>query len=325
MIRAGPKPRGLRPDRGAVASAFPTERLVRPRRGGSSAPVHAGRLAAPLATLSSSVLEREIQGVRPPAVAGSFYPAEPAALRALVDRLLAARSEARSGAMPKALIVPHAGYVYSGPVAAAAFARVASHAGRLERVVLLGPAHRIFVHGLAWPGAARLRTPLGEVVVDVEAIREAARALPGVRADAAAHAREHSIEVMLPFVQRLAPAAKVVPLIGSTAPAADVGRVLEALWGGAETLIVISSDLSHYLPYAVARSRDENTAERIAGLDGVLSGDDACGAVGINGLLWVARQRGLRVELVDLRSSGDTAGTRDEVVGYGAFALYEAA
>src|SRR5262245_37008365 len=149
---------------------------------------------------------------------------------------------------------------------------------------MIGPAHRVHVTGLAWPGAHRLRTPLGELAVDVAAIRS----LPGVTADAAAHAREHSLEVMLPFVQRLAPHAKIVPLVGGDAPAGDVGRVLEALWGGAETLIVISSDLSHYLSYAEGRARDEHTAARIARLDAALSGEEACGAVGINGLLWVA-------------------------------------
>ena len=266
------------------------------------------------------------ESVRPPAVAGSFYPADPGALGALVDRLLAEASAGRpggggDGTCPKALIVPHAGYVYSGPIAAAAFARVADAASRIQRVVMIGPAHRVYVDGLAWPGAARLRTPLGELAVDVEAIR----GLPGVGAHPVAHAREHSLEVMLPFLQRLAPHAKVVPLIGSLAPAAEVGHVLEALWGGAETLIVISSDLSHYLPYREGRARDEHTAARIVDLDVGLSGEEACGAVGINGLLWVARRRRMRVERIDLRSSGDTAGPRDEVVGYGAFALHEAA
>ena len=146
-------------------------------------------------------MESEIQGVRPAAVAGSFYPAEPGALRELVDRLLA--EAPAGGGCPKALIVPHAGYIYSGATAAAAFAQVAEQASRIQRVVMIGPAHRVFVDGLAWPGAARLRTPLGEVEVDVAAVR----AVPGVRAHAAAHAREHSLEVMLPFVQRLAPHA----------------------------------------------------------------------------------------------------------------------
>jgi AmmeMemoRadiSam system protein B len=274
-----------------------------------------------------------LESVREPAVAGSFYPAEAAALGELVDRLLATvpartggRPEALPGGLPgaflpKGLIVPHAGYVYSGPIAAAAFARVAAHGEHIARVVMIGPAHRVPVEGLVWPGVARLRTPLGEVEVDVAAIE----ALPGVTAHPAAHAREHSLEVILPFIQRIAPRAKVVPLIGTDAPAEEVGRVLEALWGGPETLIVISSDLSHHLPYREARARDEHTAARIVGLEDSLVGDDACGAVGVNGLLWLARRRRMRVELLDLRSSGDTAGARDEVVGYGAFALHEAA
>jgi MEMO1 family protein len=281
-------------------------------------------LALPRVALRSLVLA----SVRPPAVAGRFYPAEPGALGTLVDRLLA---EARAGGAaaegapeaPKALIVPHAGYVYSGPIAAAAFAQIAAHADRLERIVIVGPAHRVYVRGLAWPGAARLGTPLGEVAVDLEAIR-GIDAL-GVAAHAAAHAREHSLEVMLPFIQRLAPRAKVVPLVVGQASAAEVGGVLEALWDGPDTLIVISSDLSHYHSYSEARVRDERTAARIERLEAALTGDEACGAAGINGLLWVARRRRMRVLRVDLRSSGDTAGPRDEVVGYGAFALHEAA
>lgn len=306
--------------------------------------MHARSLGA---AAGDATLLRVYESVRPPAVAGSFYPAEPAALRALIDRLLAgalaeapvaspagapAASPAASAvARPKALIAPHAGYVYSGPIAAAAFARIAAPGGQgaavpIERIVLIGPAHRVFVTGLAAPGAARLRTPLGEVPVDAAALAALEAIGPSaVRAHAAAHAREHSLEVMLPFLQTLAPGAKIVPLVGSDAPPAEVGRVLEALWGGPETLIVVSSDLSHYLPYAEARARDERTAARISALDPTLTGDDACGAVGINGLLWVARRKGLRVERVDLRSSGDTAGGRDEVVGYGAFALHEAA
>ena len=178
----------------------------------------------------------------------------------------------------------------------------------------------MFVDGLVWPGAASMRTPLGDVAVDLDAV-----AAIRVDADPVAHEREHSLEVELPFLQRLAPAARVVPLIGSRASAEQVGRVLEALWGGPETLIVISSDLSHFMPYGGGRLRDEATAGRICMFDTAIDGDDACGALGINGLAWVARRKALRIELVDLRSSGDTAGTRDQVVGYGAFALYEAA
>ena len=226
-----------------------------------------------------------------------------------------------SAQCPKALIVPHAGYIYSGPIAASAFARVAPFAERITRVVLVGPAHRVYVEGLVSPGASRLRTPLGELAVDEAALA----ALPDIVPHAAAHAREHSIEVELPFLQRVTPRAMIVPLAGTRARPELVGVALEQLWGGPETLIVISSDLSHYLPYAEGRRVDEQTAARIVALDATVAGEQACGAIGINGLLWVARRKGLRVELVDLRSSGDTAGSRDEVVGYGAFAGYEAA
>lgn len=250
--------------------------------------------------------------VRPPAVAGTFYPAAAAALDAQVTQLLA-RAPAPAAPCPKALIVPHAGYVYSGPIAASAFARVAPHGDRIERVVLVGPAHRMFIDGLATTGADRLRTPLGEV--EVEPID-----LP---ANPAAHAREHSLEVELPFLQKVCPRARVIALCGSRARPDEVGAVLDACWGPA-TLIVISSDLSHYLPYAEGRALDEQTARRIVALDPTVEGEQACGAIGINGLAWLARKRRLRGELVDLRSSGDTAGPRDEVVGYGAFAFYDA-
>jgi hypothetical protein len=251
--------------------------------------------------------------VRPPAVAGTFYPAQAAVLDAQLTQLLA-QAPAPTGPCPKALIVPHAGYIYSGPIAASAFARIAPYGDRIERVVLVGPAHRVFVHGLATTGADRLRTPLGEI--EVEGID-----LP---ANPAAHAREHSLEVELPFLQKVCPRARVIAMCGSDARPDEVAAVLDRLWGGPETLIVISSDLSHYLPYADGRALDERTAQQIVALDPNVDGDHACGSIGINGLLWLARQKNLRAELVDLRSSGDTAGSRDEVVGYGAFAFYEA-
>ncbi len=256
-----------------------------------------------------------MQEVRPAAVAGTFYPGEPKQLAAEVDRLVEA-APTGTGACPKALIVPHAGYIYSGPIAGSAFARVAPFADRIERVILIGPAHRVFVPGLASPGAARMATPLGDVEID-------RGALAGIAEHPTAHAREHCLEVELPFLQRVLPRAKIVPLIGSSARPEDVGALLARLYGGPETLIVISSDLSHYLPYSEGRARDLRTADRICALDTTLEGDDACGALGIDGLLWLARAKQLRVEMLDLRSSGDTAGSRDEVVGYGAFALYE--
>ncbi len=259
--------------------------------------------------------------VRQPAVAGAFYPAFPGPLRDLVTSLLsqAHARVAQPGPRPKALIVPHAGYVYSGPIAASSFALLAPSGGSIERVVLVGPAHRVPVAGLAAPGATALRTPLGDVPVDTEALE----AVPQVLANPQAHEREHSLEVELPFLQVVAPRARIVPLVVGRADAPDVGRTLEALWAGPETIFVVSSDLSHYLPYDAGRAEDTRTAARIVALDAGLSGEEACGAAGVNGLLWVARRKGLRAELLDLRSSGDTAGPRDEVVGYGAFAFFE--
>jgi len=250
---------------------------------------------------------------RDPAVAGQFYPAAPRELGALVDRLLG--GVLPSPRRPKALIVPHAGFIYSGPIAASAFAQIAPFAHELERIVLVGPAHRIYVSSLVSPGVDWLRTPLGELAVDTAALASAR-----IPSHPAAHAREHSLEVELPFIAKLAPQARIVPLVVTEAAPDAVARTLETLWGGPETLIVISSDLSHYLPYREGRTFDERTAAKILAGEPTLVGDEACGCAAINGLLAIGRVTG---ELVDLRSSGDTAGTRDEVVGYGAFAFVE--
>ena len=263
--------------------------------------------------------------VRPPAVAGLFYPASERELRAEVEALLAAAPEPDlGGAAPKAVIAPHAGYVYSGPIAAVAFRALA--AGRRRppsRVVLIGPAHRVPIRGLALPGAEALATPLGAVHVDPEAAQAAIR-LPQVRVQPAAHAEEHSLEVELPFLQVLfGEDLRVLPLVVGDADPEEVAEVLEAVWDGEETAIVVSSDLSHYHPYEEARRLDAETAERIVRLDGPIEPRRACGAYPINGLLAAARKRGLGAELLDLRSSGDTAGDRSRVVGYGAFAFRE--
>lgn len=260
--------------------------------------------------------------VREPAVAGTFYPGSASELGSLVDRLLAAAAAQvpPNARRPKAIVVPHAGYVYSGPIAATAFARIAPFGASITRVVLIGPAHRVFVPGLVSPGAARLRTPLGELGVDTQALQ-----LAGIQPNAMAHAREHSLEVELPFLQRVTPNAAIVPLCGTRAAPDVVGRALETLWGGPETLVVISSDLSHYEPYAAGRVHDQRTCERIVAHDATIAGEDACGSIGLNGLAWLANKHHLEIELLDLRSSGDTAGTKDEVVGYAAFAVYEGA
>jgi MEMO1 family protein len=256
--------------------------------------------------------------VREPAVAGTFYPSGQDELAALVDRLVAGVAVPPNARRPKALIVPHAGYVYSGPIAASAFARIVPFGASITRVVLVGPAHRVFVQGLVSPGAQRLRTPLGELVVDTDALAQI-----GVPANAAAHAREHSLEVELPFLQRVTPNAKIVPLVGTRAEPAVTSRILDALWGGPETLVVISTDLSHFLPYDAGRTHDRRTCENIVAQAFTFASEDACGSIGLNGLGWLGRTRKLEVELLDLRSSGDTAGTKDEVVGYAAFAVYE--
>jgi MEMO1 family protein len=270
--------------------------------------------------------------VRPPIVAGSFYPATPEELVEVVDATLAgaATADEPSAARPKALIVPHAGYVYSGPVAATAYARLRPWRHEIDRVVLLGPAHRIPVRSMALSSADGWDTPLGRVPVD-EAARAAVADLPGVEIDDAAHAPEHSIEVELPFLQRvlrpegdeprLAP-FRVLPIVVGHAPADEVATVLDAVWGGDETLIVISSDLSHYEDYDTAADHDRRTAAHIlAGRVGEIGPRDACGAFPVRGLLVAAGRRHLDIELVDLRSSGDTAGPANQVVGYGSFVL----
>ncbi len=259
--------------------------------------------------------------IRPPAVAGMFYPADPARLHQEIQAFL--RGVPRSqAAPPKAVIVPHAGYVYSGPVAATAYARLLPLAGRIRRVVLLGPAHRVPFVGIAAPQAEYFDTPLGRVHVDQQAI-EALSDLPFVGRSDLPHAPEHSLEVQLPFLQEVLGDFELVPLVVGDATPEQVAQVLERLWDGDETLIVVSSDLSHYLPYEQARRIDAVTSEAIADLrDEDIDHEQACGATPVRGLLRAARRHGLRAEIVDLRNSGDTAGPRDRVVGYGAYVFH---
>jgi AmmeMemoRadiSam system protein B len=237
-----------------------------------------------------------------------------------VRRLLDAAPPARGRATPKALIAPHAGYAYSGAVAASAYARLRGGATGIRRVVLIGPAHRAWVNGIAAPGAEAFDTPLGRVPVDTGSL-QTLTALPRVRENAAAHAHEHALEVQLPFLQTLCGAFTLVPLLAGAASTAEVAAALDALWGGEETLVVVSSDLSHYHPYAEAQAIDARTVAAIAQGGRDITTDEACGAVPINGLLRCASERGLVPELLDLRNSGDTAGDHSSVVGYAAFAF----
>jgi len=258
--------------------------------------------------------------IRPAAVAGLFYPGDANALARQVKQLLAGAAASDDAPAPKMLVVPHAGYVYSGAVAAHAYARLARWRARVRRVVLLGPVHRVPVRGLAVPSAAAFETPLGRVELDRAAIDGLAD-LPQVVTSDAAHAQEHALEVQLPFLQSVLERFTLVPLAVGAASADAVAQVIERLWGGDETLLVISTDLSHYLPYAQAQAIDRATVGRIVQLDPQLDHEQACGATPLAGALMAARAHGLVPRLLDLRNSGDTAGDRSRVVGYCAVAL----
>ncbi len=263
-----------------------------------------------------------MKSVRPPAGAGTFYPGDATTLDAAVAGYLAAAAPqdlTPEGLAPKAVIAPHAGYVYSGPVAASAYVRLAPARGTVTSIVLIGPAHRVSFRGIATSGAMAFATPLGAVPVDVEAVGRV-RDLPQVVVLDEAHRLEHSLEVQLPFLQRILGDFAIVPLVVGDATADEVAELIEALWGGPETAIVVSSDLSHYLDYQTARRLDAVTSRAIEELrPGDIGFDQACGRLPIKGLLQRARARGLTATTVDLRSSGDTAGPRDQVVGYGAW------
>jgi len=258
---------------------------------------------------------------RAPAVAGLFYPAEAPLLLAQLDALLAPGGQC-DGPAPKALIVPHAGYRYSGPTAASAYCRLRGTGDRVRRVVLLGPAHRVYLEAMALPRVDQFDTPLGAVPIDREA-RRAAALLPGVCLDDQAHAREHSIEVQLPFLQTLFPKGfDLLPVLGGNCPPAQVAALLNTVCAAPGTLVVISTDLSHFHSYAQAQQLDRNTCERILARAGDFRGEEACGAHPLNGLMHCRLAAQLDIELLDYCNSGDRGGDRERVVGYGAFALH---
>jgi len=259
--------------------------------------------------------------VRPPAVASLFYPGDARALAEEVSSYLDRTQEAPlAPGFPKALIVPHAGFIYSGPVAASAYDRLRPARGIVRRVVILGPCHRVPVHGLALPRAKAFDTPLGRIPLDEETLASI-RSMPQVVESAATHAEEHALEVQLPFLQRVLGEFSLVPLVVGDAAPEKVADVLERLWGGIETLIVISSDLSHYHSYEVAREIDDATVQAILGFDAGICHEQACGATPVAGMLIAAKRKGLAPKLLDCRNSGDTAGEKDRVVGYASFAL----
>lgn len=256
---------------------------------------------------------------RAPAVAGSFYPADAATLSHMLTGFL--DRAAGDGHAPKAIIVPHAGYIYSGPIAASAYARLKPVRDSISRVVLIGPSHRVAFQGLAVSAADTFSTPLGKIAIDQSAIQQLQQ-LPFVGYLEQAHALEHSLEVHLPFLQQTLNHFKLVPIVAGDATPHQVSQVLEILWGGPETLIVISSDLSHYHDYATSQTLDKHTSELIEALDyQALSSNAACGKVPVGGLLKLLREKSLHIKTIDLRNSGDTAGDKYRVVGYGAYVV----
>ena len=261
---------------------------------------------------------------RPEAVAGMFYPADARVLRETVRSLLQqAGPPANPTKWPKAVIVPHAGYVYSGATAARAFAELAPGRGTIRRIVLLGPVHRVPVMGLALPGSPAFRTPLGTIPIDEEGMHSCTR-LTQVLISPRAHAMEHSLEVQLPFLQEVLGDFTLLPLAVGDATPRQVAEVLEQVWGGPETVIVISSDLSHYLPYQSAQAVDRETVDTVLKGSATLDHDRACGATPVNGLLLAAPRHGLAARLLQLCNSGDTAGDKSRVVGYASIAFDEA-
>jgi AmmeMemoRadiSam system protein B len=266
---------------------------------------------------------RDNREVRPPAVAGQFYPRDPDRLRAEVEQLLDQAAPVDVVA-PKALIAPHAGYIYSGSVAAAAFATLRGHAAATRRVVLIGPAHYVPLRGLAVPEVDGFETPLGRVPVAQDALADLAD-LPFVARTDAPHRPEHALEVELPFLQVLLHSFEFVPLLVGEARPQEAAEALSLVWGGPETLVVVSSDLSHFLRDEAARRLDAATAAAIERGDWAgLGPTDACGYLAIAGLLVEARRRGLTARRLALSNSGETAGSRDRVVGYGAWVLEDA-
>jgi MEMO1 family protein len=276
--------------------------------------------------VGSTLLEAQsLPAIRPAAVAGAFYPGAAIELERQIGIFLGSAGTGANAPAPKTLIAPHAGYIYSGEIAAAAYARLAPARGRITRVVVLGPSHFVGFSGLAVSSAEAWQTPLGRVPIDRPVVEGLIAEKLADMLDAA-HACEHSLEVQLPFLQAALGQFSLVPIVAGDAPPEAVAALLDALWGGPETLIVISTDLSHHLDYRTCQATDRRTADAIERFDAnALGPDSACGRVPLGGLLVVARRRGPTIARLDLRNSGDTAGLRDRVVGYGSWVLFEPA
>lgn len=259
--------------------------------------------------------------IRPTAVAGSFYPKQASELNNMLEKYLA--DDSVKIASPKAIIAPHAGYIYSGPTAASVYSNIEQIKEQITRVVLLGPTHRVYVKGIALPSNTHFASPLGNVTIDTQSLSKIS-AHTFVEYIDEAHTQEHSLEVHIPFLQKVLNNFVLLPILVGDATPEQVSTILNDLWGDDETLIVISSDLSHFLNYETANKTDRNTTKLIENFDYEHIGSkQACGCMPMRGLLKIAQEKNMSIQTVDLRNSGDTAGTKDRVVGYGAYALFE--
>jgi len=266
-----------------------------------------------------------MENVRPTAVAGLFYPTDANVLSDMVNKELAQAKIPSEGHIPKALIVPHAGYIYSGEIAASAYNYLQPIRHTIKHVVIIGPSHRVAFNGLALSSADYFTTPLGNIRLDKQS-QEKLSHITGVHVSDQAHATEHSLEVQLPFLQQSLDDFSIIPIVAGNASPELVAQVIETLWGGPETLIVISSDLSHYHDYQTAQQLDSMTSQAILDLNfDAIHSNNACGCIGVNGLLKFAHKHQLIPSVIDLRNSGDTAGSKDSVVGYGAYLFEELA
>jgi len=259
--------------------------------------------------------------LRIPAHAGQYYPADAGFLEKVVDEYLTDGGTVSE--IPKAVIAPHAGFIHSGRIAGKAFAVWKAQEVRARRVVLIGPSHYYDFPGIALPDSTRFQTPLGEVQVD-PAADDLKRKFRYVRVFEAAHYPEHALEVLLPFLQRAVPGAKIVPLITGRTEMSQVSAVIEEIWGGADTLLVISSDLSHNHPYEIAQKVDRQTARAIVEFDfSRLTADQACAYQAMRGFLKAAIRKEMRCSLLELRNSADASGDMSLVTGFGAFHFFE--
>ncbi len=266
-----------------------------------------------------------MENIRPPAVAGMFYPENPITLKDMIEHDLVQAMSTSVISAPKVLIVPHAGYIYSGSIAASAFALLEPYRHQIKRVIIIGPSHRVGFNGVAISSADAFDTPLGAIPIDKSAQAKLSE-VAGVHIFDEAHVAEHSLEVQLPFLQIMLDKFSIVPIVAGDASPQLISKIIETLWGESETLIVISSDLSHYHQYQTAQQLDKITSQAILALDvNTVDSQHACGCVGIKGLLTFALRHPLKASILDVRNSGDTAGSKDRVVGYGAYLFTEVA